>query len=118
MNHNTETLADFGAVRWIGGLMDSRSEQISEQVRLDLLDQLRDLQKHGRRYIEEYVEAFLGPKTTWRPRPNFHPKLAELIRELAAEAALTQRACRVASPLPTTRDGHVSVGSPSRKAAA
>src|SRR4051812_44586457 len=118
MTRNTKTLADREAVQWIGGRMDSRSEQISEQVRLELLDQLQDLQKHGRKYIEEYVSAFLGPKTTWRPRPGFHPKLAELIRELASEAALSdRRTCGATSPFPTTRDGRVSVESPREVAA-
>lgn len=97
-----------------GPTVTGRAEAISEQVRLELLDQLSDLQKHGRKYIDEYVDAFLGPKTTWRPRPSFHPKLAELIRELTSEAALAERTCGAA--LSSTRDGH-AVGSPSRKAA-
>jgi hypothetical protein len=98
--------------------MSEKVDVIAEQVRLELLDQLRDLQHHGRRYIEEYTGAFLGPKTTWRPRPAFHPKLAELIRELVGEAALAdRRTCGVTSSIPTTRDGQVSAGSPSRKAA-
>lgn len=103
---------------------DPRAEAIAEQVRLDLLDQLRDLQKHGRRYIEEYVDAFLGPKTTWRPRPSFHPKLAELIRELAQDAALADRfrACGAASsnsPTENVRsEWRNSHGEPSREVAA
>lgn len=73
---------------------DPRTQAIVQQVRADLMDQLRDLNQHGAQYIDEYVSAFLGPKTTWRPRPSFHPKLAELVRELAQEAALMDRRTR------------------------
>lgn len=98
---------------------DERVDALAEQVRLDLLDQLHDLQDHGRQYINEYVSAFLGPKTTWRPRPAFHPKLAELIRELASEAAMTdRRACGAVALSDNRGDGRKTATRPSRRVAA
>lgn len=71
---------------------DPRVQAVSEQVRVDLLDHLRDLQAHGPSYIREYVEAIVGPQTTRRPRPRaLHPKLAALVRELALDAAAMDR---------------------------
>lgn len=72
-------------------MTDPRVQAVTEQVRGDLLDHLRDLQKHGLRYINEYVESIVGAQTTKRPTPHLHPKLAELVRELALDAAAMDR---------------------------
>lgn len=99
-------------------MSDPRVEEVVRQVRVELLEQLSDFQKNAPAYITDYVKTLLGPaKTTWRPRPGFHPKLAELIRDLALDAAVMDRlpsATRVNSqtrdndrPL-TTRSKYVS----------
>lgn len=97
---------------------DPRVEAITAQVRADLIDQMRDLQQNANRYINEYVAAFLGPKTTWRPRPSFHPKLAELIRELAQDAALADRTCGAAVTSINRGDGSEVPSQSSREVAA
>lgn len=89
-----------------------RVDSIIERVTLDLMDHLDDLDKHGRAYIREYVEAIVGKPTTRRPKYRFHPKLAELVRDLAADAALTdRRTCGAAPSLitPTGSSGPVVV---------
>jgi hypothetical protein len=72
-------------------MSDERTQGITRQVQLDLLDHLRDLQKNAPRYIEEYVQTLVGPKTIRRPQAHMHPKLAELVRELALDAAVMDR---------------------------
>lgn len=76
----------------------TKAEAVTAQVRVELLDHLRDLQKHGPRYINEYVESIVGKQTTKRPVPHLHPKLAELVRELALDAVVMGQ--RVPPPEP------------------
>jgi hypothetical protein len=77
---------------------DERVKALERQVRCDLLEHLRDLQKHGPCYIEEYVASmFRAPHGGPRPKARLHPKLAELVRDLALDAAaMDRRACGVA----------------------
>lgn len=70
---------------------EARAQAITERVQADLLDHMRDFQKEAPRYIREYVDTIVGPKTTRRPKPRMHTKLAELIRELALEEATCER---------------------------
>lgn len=99
--------------------MSERGEVIAQRVTLDLMDHLRDLQKHGPAYIREYAETIAGPRTTRRPQYHFHPKLAEMVRELTIDAASVERqgTCGAVSPI-TNRDGDSQAGPLRRKAAA
>lgn len=70
---------------------DERVDAIVAQVQVDLLEHMRDFQKHAPHYIREYAKAVVGPKTTRNPHAHMHTKLAGLIRELALDAATMER---------------------------
>lgn len=95
-----------------------RTDAVVRQVRHELLEHLHDLQKYGPDYITAYVEAIIGSRTTRRPKSHMHPKLAELVRELALDAAvMDRRTCgAVASPSPSSEEV-VSRSRPSRRQA-
>lgn len=95
---------------------DPRVDAITERVTLDLFDHLNDLDKYGRTYIHQYVESILGKPTTYRPHYHFHPKLAELVRDLAQEAAISDR-CGVALRSTSSDESNSRAGSPRRKVA-
>lgn len=97
-----------------------RADAIAMQAEADLRDHLHDLQKHGLRYMREYAETLTGKKTIRRPVPHMHPKLAELIRELVMDAAVTdRRTCGAAAcALANRGDGLASPQSSRRKVAA
>lgn len=71
--------------------MNERTQAITQDVREEVLQHMRDFQKYAPDYIREYVEAITGPQTMRRPTTHLHPKLAAFIRDVALESRAAER---------------------------
>lgn len=61
--------------------------RLAERVKLELAEHLEDADRHAGRYVDEYVEAMLSRRPRRPHNKRLHPKVAELIRELALDAS-------------------------------
>ena len=70
------------------------TEQLRVQVRQEVADHLEDADRLVCFYIDQYVDALLHNRRA-RPRPTgLHPKVAELVREVALDAVASGRFSR------------------------
>lgn len=67
--------------------MDERTRRLAERVQRELAEHLEDADRHGARYVNEYVQSLLRPGYKRPPVRGLHPHVARLARELALDAA-------------------------------
>lgn len=67
--------------------MDERTRRLAERVKLELGEHLDDADRHGSAYVDGYVKSLTGPGYKRPPIGRLHPRVAELVRELALDAA-------------------------------
>jgi hypothetical protein len=71
--------------------MEDPASRVIAQVMRELGEHLEAADAHGASYVRRYVTAALSGRQI-RPRPmNMHPKIGELIRELALDALTEDR---------------------------